>query len=89
MKFNKETKEKIAQKIHEKGALKPCQRCGQQNFSVLDGFVSIPLAQEVSSGIVIGGPQVPTAVIVCDNCGNLNYHAIGALGLLNEQKKGS
>lgn len=88
MNFDKETKEKIAKAIQEKGALMPCQRCGKTNFSVLDGFVSVPLAQQIYGGIVIGGPQVPTAVIVCDNCGNLNYHAIGALGLSNEQKKG-
>jgi len=87
MKFEQQTKEKIAEKIKEKEALKPCERCGQQNFSVLDGFVNVPLAQEISGGIVIGGPQVPCAVIACTNCGNLSYHALGALGLFNEQKK--
>lgn len=83
MKFSQESKQKIAQKIEDKGALKPCSRCGQQNFSLLDGFVNLPLAQEVSGNVIIGGPSVPCAVIACANCGHLGYHALGALGLLN------
>lgn len=88
MKFEQQTKEKIAKKLQEKGALKPCERCGQNNFTVLDGFVYIPLAQQLSGDIIIGGPQVPCAAVVCTNCGNISNHALGALGLLNELNKG-
>ncbi len=87
MKFEQNVKEKIAEKIKEKNALKPCERCGQQNFTVLDGFANIGLAQEISESYVIGGLQVPCAIIACTNCGNLSYHALGALGLLGEQNK--
>lgn len=83
MKFDQDTKKKIAQQIETKGALKPCARCGQQNFSLLDGFVSLPLTQEVSTNVVIGGPSVPCVIIACSNCGHINFHALGALGLLN------
>lgn len=87
MKFDQSTKDKIAKTIQEKGALKPCSRCGHQNFSLLDGFINLPLTQEISGNMIIGGPQVPCAVTACNNCGNLTYHALGALGLLNEQNK--
>lgn len=86
MKFDQTTKEKIKQKIEEKGALRPCERCGQPHFSVLDGFINLPLTQEVSGNVIIGGPQVPCAVIGCNNCGNLSYFALGALGLLVQNK---
>ena len=86
MKFDEETKQNIAKRIEEKGALKPCARCGLQNFSLLDGFASIPLSQEISNNVIIGGPNVPCAVIVCSNCGHIDFHALGALGLLNNQK---
>jgi hypothetical protein len=86
MKFDEETKQKIAKRIEEKGALKPCARCGQQKFSLLDGFASIPLSQEISNNVIIGGPSVPCAVIVCANCGHIDFHALGALGLLNNPK---
>lgn len=88
MKFDQITKAKIKEKIEAKGALKPCERCGQPNFSILDGFINLPLTQEVSENEIIGGPQVPCAVITCNNCGNLSYFALGALGLLEQNKGG-
>jgi hypothetical protein len=87
MKFDQETKQKIAQKIEEKGELKPCVRCGLQNFSLLDGFVSLPLTQEISNNVLLGGPNVPCAVVACTNCGHIDFHALGALGLLKPQIK--
>jgi hypothetical protein len=86
MKFDQESKQKIAKEIEAKGALKPCGRCGHQNFSLLDGFVSLTLSQEVSNNLVIGGPSVPCAVVACSNCGHIDFHAIGSLGLLNTKK---
>jgi len=86
MKLDQSAKEKIKSKIEAIGGSKACARCGHTNFSILDGFVNIPLSQEISGNIIIGGPQVPCAVIACNQCGNLNLHAIGALGLLNELK---
>lgn len=84
MKIDQKLKDKIANVLNKKGAIKPCQRCGHGNFIVLDGFANIPLSQELSGNVVIGGPTVPCAVIACNNCGNISYHALGALGLLNE-----
>ena len=86
MKFDQDTKEMIANQITKKGALKPCARCGEQNFSLLDGFVSLPLSQELSNNVIIGGPSVPCAVVACSTCGHIDFHALGALGLLNTQK---
>ena len=87
MKLDQEAKQKIAKSLEEKGALKPCARCGHPNFSLLDGFSTIPLSQEVSNNIVLGGPSVPCAVVACNNCGHLEFHALGALGLLPNQNK--
>jgi ribosomal protein L37E len=87
MKINQEIKDEIAEKIKEKKALLPCQRCGHKNFSVLDGFINLPLSKEISGNVIVGGPSVPCAVIACNNCGNLSNHALGALGMLNKEKK--
>jgi ribosomal protein L37E len=87
MKINQTIKDEIAKKLNEKKAVLPCQRCGQSNFSLLDGFANIPLNKEVSGNVVIGGPSVPCAVIACNNCGNISYHALGALGMLNKEKE--
>ena len=88
MKLTQELKNEIAQKLQEKGAIKPCSRCGHQKFSLLDGFINFPMTQEVSNNVIIGGPNVPSAVVACENCGHLEFHALGAIGLLNDQKKG-
>ncbi len=88
MKFDKETKDKIAARIQEKDALLPCTRCGNKSLALLDGFVNLPLTQEISGNVIVGGPQVPCAVVGCTNCGHLEFHALGALGLLNDQNKG-
>jgi ribosomal protein L37E len=77
-------REKIAKIINEKGATQPCQRCGHSEFTVLEGFTNIQLQEKLSPGIVIGGGTiVPVAHIVCNNCGAITSHAIGALGMLS------
>ena len=88
MKLTPELKTQIVQRLQDKGATKPCSRCGHPKFSLLDGFVNFPLAREVSNSVIVGGPNVPSAVVACENCGHLEFHALGAIGLLNEQKKG-
>ncbi len=82
-------KNEIAQKIQEKGAIKPCHRCGKNQFTVLDGFSIIPLQEDSNArGLVVGGPNVPVALIVCNNCGAITQHALGALGPLPQQDGG-
>jgi predicted nucleic-acid-binding Zn-ribbon protein len=86
MKLDQQKKEEIVKKLQEKGAVKSCSRCGHPKFSLLDGFISFPMSQEISNNLIVGGPSVPCAVVACDNCGHLEFHALGAIGLLNEPK---
>ncbi|MBR4007303.1 hypothetical protein [Fibrobacter sp.] len=78
-------KTRIINKLTEKGAVLSCSRCGHQFFSVLDGNAKIILDENIDANIRIGGPTVPVAVVVCANCGAITMHALGALGLLDEQ----
>lgn len=88
MKINKKVKDEIVRILVEKGVNKPCSRCNHTSFSILDGFINLPLSDEVISGsIIIGGTNVPCAIVACNNCGHLSYHAIGALGMLDESKE--
>ena len=59
----------------------PCPRCASTEFSVADGYLNQTIQGELS-GVVIGGPSIPSALIVCTNCGFMSQHALGALGLL-------
>ncbi|OOF78856.1 hypothetical protein BKG96_04775 [Rodentibacter caecimuris] len=81
-KFDSKT---IEERLKKAGATRSCHRCGNNNFVILDGYSSILLQQDLSNigGITIGGPAVPIVYVVCDKCGAITSHAIGALGLLD------
>ena len=81
-------RDKVAKILTERGATKACARCGHTNFAVLESYSYFPLQDDVSQGYVIGGPAVPVALIACSNCGALTPHALGALGLLDQPKRG-
>ena len=81
-------RKEIAKIIAEKGATKSCHRCGHTKFSVLGGYSNLSLQDDIGTGIVLGGPSVPVAVLACDNCGAIILHALGALGLLPKDKEG-
>ncbi|MDP3110785.1 MAG: hypothetical protein Q8M71_01630 [Thermodesulfovibrionales bacterium] len=78
---------KVAEVLETKKALLPCHRCGHPKFSLLDEFANIMIQKEISGSLVIGGPSIPAALVVCDNCGAITFHAIGALGLLPPQSE--
>ncbi|MDN0106819.1 hypothetical protein QVN76_07925 [Yersinia rochesterensis] len=84
-------KEEVQRKLEQLGALHPCHRCGNGSFAVLDGFSSLFLQPNLSNigGLSIGGPVVPVVYVVCQKCGAVTPHAIGALGLLEQEASDS
>jgi len=83
--ISKEEQSKIIKALEEKGATKPCSRCGHKSFSLLDGYFSHSIQTSLEDGIVLGGPTVPVVTTICNNCGYLSQHAVGALGLLKHK----
>ena len=84
MKFDRSI---VIQKLESKGALAPCHRCGQSQFSVLDQMANFSVQEEMQ-GFQLGGASVPAALVICNNCGAITPHALGALGILpNEEEK--
>lgn len=75
----------IAKLLVDKGATKPCHRCGGIKFAVIDGFSNFYLQDEIK-GVILGGPTVPVVSVICNNCGAITSHAAGALGLLNQKE---
>jgi hypothetical protein len=82
-------KQEIAKKLNEKGAIKPCHRCGSNSFSILDGYAKYQIQENIEDlpNTLLGGPSVPFIIIVCNNCGAMTPHAMGALGLLPKQEE--
>jgi hypothetical protein len=81
-------RDKVAKILTERGATKPCHRCGHTNFAVIEGYSSFSLQENLDGNIVLGGPAVPVAMVACGNCGAITPHALGALGLLPPAAKG-
>jgi hypothetical protein len=80
--FTAEQKNKIIQALQQRGAILPCSRCGQNNFGLHDAFVSNVLGD--GKNLVLGGPAIPSVLVVCANCGAIYQHAVGTLGLFEE-----
>lgn len=77
-------KRRIIERLRERGATKSCPRCGSESFVLVEGFFT-DVIQEDTKGLVFGGPAVPSVVLVCERCGYLSQHALGALGLLKNE----
>ncbi len=84
--WTQEQKDKIIKALMERGARAPCPRCGNQSFTLLDGLFNQPLQTELGN-IVLGGPSIPSVVVVCTRCGFISQHALGVLGMLPKEEK--
>lgn len=75
-------RERVANALTSRGAIKPCHRCGQTKFAVLESYSYFTAQDDFTAGLVIGGPSIPVAMVACENCGAITPHALGAIGLL-------
>jgi ribosomal protein L37E len=78
-------KDAIIKALSERGANLPCPRCGNNAFTLLDGYFN-QVIQDEPKGIVLGGRTIPSIVVACKRCGYLSQHAIGVLGLLPKEE---
>jgi hypothetical protein len=79
---------RIAELLTIKGAVRPCHRCGSDSFQILEGYSNMILQDDLRKGLIIGGPAVPVALVACKNCGAITPHALGALNLLPQKEEG-
>lgn len=82
-----EQKQKIIKALNDRGANRPCPRCGNHNFTLIDGYFNSPLQPKLDNSFVFGGPSIPSIGVICVKCGYIAHHAIGVLGLMPEQPK--
>lgn len=76
--FDQQRKAQIAAALQQKGANNPCERCGNETFSIVDGYFRQDVQDDLQN-VNLGGPTVPTVAIACENCGNLSFFAVRAL----------
>jgi len=65
---------KISNLLDSKGALTPCNRCGNDEFSIIDDEWPVTYSK---GGWV--GSSIPCAILICTKCGNMIFHSIKQL----------
>ncbi|PXA02834.1 hypothetical protein DDZ13_15105 [Coraliomargarita sinensis] len=81
--MNEDLKKRIIKELEKRDATKPCARCGNNSFTILEEFSRVEQQTDFQN-LRLGGPSVPCVVVGCNNCGNMNLHAIGILGFMDE-----
>jgi hypothetical protein len=84
--ISQEEKDKIIQALDARGASLPCPRCRNTKFVLAPGYFS-NFVQEKQDAVTFGGANLPTVMVLCEKCGWVAHHALGALGLLQQSKE--
>jgi len=84
IKTTEQQRRKIKAILEDRGAIRPCTRCGHNEFYI-GGFGmdrSIELEEKKESEEV----KVFTVMVACTNCGHIWHHSLKILGLINTKK---
>lgn len=84
MDFSSQDKQKFIDIIKERIPELQCPICHKKSFTLTDGYVSLHIQKRLD-GVYLGGPMIPSVGLICNNCGYVSLHAIGALGLMPEE----
>lgn len=61
-----------------------CPYCGGKKFTTTKSFATILTGDDTKN--ISLGPNIPAGMVVCENCGHIEFFAMGALGLLKAEE---
>jgi hypothetical protein len=70
-------KDKLQVALQEK--LKNTPISHENGFALVEGFMTLPLQEEISNNVVIGGPNIPIIAIVGNTSGRIYTFALKAI----------
>jgi len=75
--------------LEQKGVFKnrKCPICGNNDFSLLEGFFNLTIESVINQNFTFTAPFVPSVAMYCTNCGFMNFHALGPLGLMPKEEE--
>ena len=73
--------DRLTERVKKMGRGFRCPMCGNEHFVLLDSYLRNDIQEDLTS-VMLGGPSIPAAAIVCSNCGFISQHALGVLGLM-------
>lgn len=83
--LSEDDKRKIANELSKRIPDLACPMCRKKNFIITDGYFNSSINANLQE-MVLGGPSIPSIGIICANCGFISQHALGILGLLNQNE---
>ena len=60
--------------------IRSCPLCGYSGWTLGEELVTATTTS-LAGGAVFGGPIIPMIQLVCNRCGFVSHHAVGALGV--------
>ena len=79
--------QKVLEALNRKKINANCEVCAQNNWSVADQAVTLHVSN-LEGTFSIPPPSIPSAALVCNNCGNVRLFALAALGLFKTGEGG-
>ena len=80
--FSQADRARILQALMARAANQECNQCQRGTLALVDGYFNHPLQPDLIN-YNLGGVSLPSVARVCSNCGFIQFHALGSLGLLN------
>ena len=62
-----------------------CPFCGGESFTTTDSLAAIIVGQDKTNLSL--GPCIPAGMLICTNCGHVDFFSLGVLGLLKKDEK--
>lgn len=84
--LSKTDKDRLVSIISAKIPNAVCPMCQHNSFVLADGYFNIPISNSMND-VVLGGTTIPSIGVICTNCGFISLHALGILGLLNDNNR--
>ena len=65
-----------------------CPYCGGRKFTSTDSSAAILISKKVS-GLSVSSVEayIPSGMLICENCGHMEFFALGSLGLNDKDDK--
>ena len=79
-----EFKDQVLAKLQERGVRVECELCGTNDWVIVNHPVAI-IITDYSLDAFVPGPTIPSAGLICKNCGNIRLLALGSLDLLPDR----
>ena len=80
-----DNKNKIIEELKKRISNFECPICKHKEFVLGGGYFAHDLQQDLKSR-QMGGVNIPTVPLICQNCGYIAEFAVGTLGLLPKEE---